>query len=214
MVPGMVGLSKRFGRLQKESVGWNATSGIEMRNRERSTAVPWFLEHSGPILLAGIVAELVLGSLLLRSGRGLWLWPMAGVFLLTLSGVVLERAIQTPKEQVASTLYAAAAALEQNDMEALFEHISSAARYTPQRARTILQQYRFRQARITHLEVEINDLTSPPTATAQLTGLVSVEDPHGQPIYTGRVRLEVLLRWEKDRWRIIGHHEGATADDW
>ena len=176
--------------------------------------MPWFLEHSGPILLAGIVAELVLGSLLVRSGRGMWLWPMGGVLLLTLSGVALERAIQTPKEQVAGTLYAAAAALEENNLEALFEHISSTSRYTPQRARTVLQQYRFRQARITHLEVEINPLTSPPTAVAPLTVLISVEDRHGQPIYTGRVRLEVLLRWEKDRWRITGHHEIAPADDW
>jgi len=176
--------------------------------------VPWFLEHSGPILLAGIVAELVFGNLLLRTGRGVWLWPMAGVLLLTLGGVALERAIQTPKEQVAGTLYAAAAALEQNDVEALFEHISSTARYTPQRARSVLQHYRFRQARITHLEVEINPLTSPPTATAHLTGLIRVEDWHGQPIYTGQVRLEVFLRWEKDRWRITAHQEAITADDW
>ncbi len=175
---------------------------------------PWFLEHSGPILLTGVIVEVVLGSLLVRSGRGIWLWPMLGVLLLTLGGVGLERWIQTPKEQAASTLYAAAAALEANDVDRLFEHISPTAQYTPQRARSVLRQYRFRQARILHLEIEINQLTNPPTATGHLLGLIQLEDVHGQPIYTGRVSLEVLLRWEKDRWRITGHQEDAIHQDW
>ncbi|MCS7306206.1 MAG: hypothetical protein NZ602_14005 [Thermoguttaceae bacterium] len=176
--------------------------------------MPWFLEHSGPILLAGILLEVVLGSLLVRSGRGIWLWPMLGVLLLTCIGVALERWIQTPKEQVASTLYAAASALEENNVDRLFEHISPTAQYTPHRARSALQLYRFRQARITHLEIEINQLTSPPTAVAYLVGLISVEDKQSQPIYTGRVQLEVLLRWEKDRWRITGHQELHFPRDW
>jgi len=173
-----------------------------------------FWENSGPILLVGIVAELILGSMLVRTSRGVWLWPMGGVFLLTLGGVVLERWIETPKEQIASTLYEAASALEQQDVDRLFEHISSTAHYTPQRARSVLQHYRFQQARITHLEIEINELTSPATAVAQVVGWISVEDRHGEPIYTGQVRLEVQLRWEKDRWRITGHQEQEIRQDW
>lgn len=173
-----------------------------------------FLEHSGPILLVGVILEAIFGSMLVRTGRGVWLWPMIGVLLLTLGGVLIERWIETPQEQVAGALYGAASALEQNDVDRLFEYISPSARYTPQRARSVLQQYRFQQARITHLEIEINQLTSPPTAVAHLVGWISIEDTQGQPFYAGRVTLEVQLRWEKDRWRITGHQEQELRSDW
>jgi len=173
-----------------------------------------FLEHSGPILLVGVILEVIFGSILVRTGRGVWLGPMIGVLLLTLGGVFLERWIETPKEQVAGVLYGAASAIEHNDVEGLFEYISPTARYTPQRARSVLQQYRFQQARITHLEIEINPLTSPPTATAHLVGWINIEDTQGQPFYAGRITLEVQLRWEKDRWRITGHQEQEVRSDW
>lgn len=173
-----------------------------------------FLENSGPILLVGIVLEVLLASALVRTGRGVLLWFMVGVLLCTFAGVLIERFVATPKEQVAATLYGAARAIEHNDVDGLFEHISSTAWYTPERARNVLQQYQVQQARIIQLEIEINELTSPPSATAKVVGLFTVEDVPAHQVYSGRVLLTVQLRRENDRWRITGHQEGEYSQDW
>lgn len=171
------------------------------------------LEDPVPVILFGILAEAVLAVALVRTGRGVLLAPMGIVAALTLGGVWLEWLVETDREKVENTLFSAAGAIERNDVDRLFEFISPSAWYTPERARSVLRQYRFTEARITSVEIEVNELTSPPTATAKMIGAFTVVDSSGQvPHGSGRIGLSVDLRREDGRWLITGHSEGSLRD--
>ncbi len=171
------------------------------------------VESPWPAVLFGIIAMAILGVALVRTGRGVLLWAMLGVLLVTLGGVALERLVVTDREQVEESLYAAASAIEHNDVDGLFRYISASAPFTPGRARDVLRMYRFTEARITSVKVEINRLTSPPTATATMIGAFTVDDVSGQFTHaSGRIGLTVELRLENGRWMITGHKEGSVSD--
>lgn len=77
----------------------------------------FFLESPWPILIVGLVAEALLAVALFRTGRGKLLWPIGGVALLVLLGLVAERYTVTDTKLVRQTLDAAAAGLVANDKD-------------------------------------------------------------------------------------------------
>jgi hypothetical protein len=86
-----------------------------------------FLEDPMPIILFGIVAEAVLGIILLTTRRGVLLWAMAGVLVLVLAGVGLEWLVVTERERVEATVEGAAAAVRANDRQGLLQCLDPAA---------------------------------------------------------------------------------------
>jgi hypothetical protein len=171
------------------------------------------IESPWPAIFFGIIALAILAVVLVRTGRGIVLVAMAGVLLVTLAGVVIERLVVTERERVEDTLYGAAAAIEANDVNRVMQYVSASAPYTPARARSVLSQYHFTEARISNVQIQINDLTSPPTATAKMIGIFSVTDTLNElPYNNGRVGLTVHLRRENGRWLVTGHEEGDPRD--
>ena len=167
-------------------------------------------ENPVPIILFGIVAEAVLGIILLTSRRGALLWAMGGVLVLMLAGVGLERLVVTEWEQVEATLEGAAAALQANDQTRLLgseEFLAESAVETRGRVRYALNRIEFTKVKITDLEIKINRLTSPPTATARVAAYVRFEDPTGQIIHEKYLikDLNLRLRQTPQGWRIVGH---------
>jgi len=168
------------------------------------------VENPMPVILFGVVAEAVLGIILLMSGRGVVLWAMAGVLVLVLGGVGLERLVVTEWEQVEATLEGAAAALQANDQTRLLgseEYLAESAVETRERVRYALNRIEFTKVKITDLEIKINRLTSPPTATAQITGHVRFEDLTGQMIHDNYPIKDLTLRLRRtpEGWRIVGY---------
>jgi len=171
------------------------------------------IESPWPAIFFGIIALAILAVVLVRTGRGVVLLAMIGVLLITLGGVGLERLVVTERERVEDTLTEAAAAIEANDLDRLMRCISPSASYSPARARGVMRQYKFTEARITDVEIQINELTSPPSATAKMIGIFSVTDTHQElPYNNGRVGLIVYLRLENGRWLISGHEERDPRD--
>lgn len=163
-----------------------------------------------PLILFGIAAEAVLGIILLMSGRGVLLWAMGGVLVLVLAGVGLERLVVTEREQVEATLEGAAAALQANDQTRLLggeAYLAESAVETRERARYALNHIEFTKVKITNLEIKINRLTSPPSATARITGHVQYEDPTGQMIHDNYLIKDLTLRLRRtpEGWKIVGH---------
>ena len=78
---------------------------------------------------------------------------------------------------------------------------------TRERVRYALDRIEFTKVKITDLEIKINRLTSPPTATAQITGYVRFEDPTGQMIHENYLIKDLTLRLCRtpEGWRIVGH---------
>ncbi|MGA2618723.1 MAG: hypothetical protein ABSF26_14005 [Thermoguttaceae bacterium] len=166
-----------------------------------------FLESPWPALLLGIAAEAILLVILVRSGRGVLLWAIGGVALLTALAVVVEQLIPTHRKQVTATLQGAAAALEANDLERLLETISPAAADTRAAARWALDTALFVQLQIRNLEIAINSTTSPPTARTTFTAVATGRDRRGEieGVFSRPVRMEVDLRRESGRWLITAH---------
>lgn len=171
------------------------------------------VESPWPAIFFGIFATTILAMALVRTGRGVLLLAMVVVLVLTLGAVGLEQVVVTERERVEDTLYGAAAAIEANDLDRLMPLLAGTARVSLNRARSVFHQYKFTEARITSVEIEINDLTSPPTAEAKTICAFSLIDTQaGLPYNNGRIGLTIQLQRESDRWRITGHSEDNLRD--
>lgn len=156
---------------------------------------PWFW------MLSGLAVEAALAIALLRSQRGYLIWVMLGVAVLTLGGLGLERLVVTEREAVAMTLDAGAAAAEANDVNRLLDCISPQAQKPRNFARWVLSQATIQEARVRDLEIKINRLTSPPTASARFLAVGRGRDRGGQiPYEVFARRVTVTLRLEGGRW--------------
>ncbi len=166
-----------------------------------------FLESPWPAVLLGVAAEAILLVVLLRSGRGVLLWAIGGVALLTALAVTVEQLVPTDRKQVTATLQEAAGALEVNDLERLLATISPAAAETRAAAHWAIDTVFFVQLRIHNLEIAIDSHASPPTARSTFTVLASGRDRRGEmeAAFRRPVRMEVDLRRESGRWLITAH---------
>ena len=73
-------------------------------------------------------------------------------------------------------------------------------RFAPKR-RFVFERFEFRKAAFTDLEIVINRLTSPPTATVTFRAIGSGRDRKGEIPYQGFAEfVTVELRLEGDRW--------------
>lgn len=162
------------------------------------------VENPTWIIVLGIVIEGLLAIPLVSTRKPAIALAMLGVLLVVLLGVWLEWLIVTEKERVEATLYGAAETVEANDLDRLLnEYIASHAVVTRQYAR-VLEEFDVSAAKISQLEIKVNDLTSPPSAEATFVASVHFEDPRGRIPYRQRAaRCTVVLWQEGDRWLVV-----------
>jgi hypothetical protein len=166
------------------------------------------IESPWPAILFGIIGEAILAVMLLRTGRGVLLWAMAGVLALSLGGVAVERLVVTDRKLVAAVIYDTAAALEANDLKRVLAHVAPEDAYTHEQAALVLGQYEIVELKVRYLEITINRLTSPPTAKAAFNVIATGKDRRGEiGRFTWPGKLVVELRRDPDPagWVITGH---------
>ncbi len=168
----------------------------------------WFVESPWPSLMLGVVLEVILAIALVRTARGAIVGLMIVVFALTVGMVIVERVVVTETEEVEDALDHVAAALVANDSQAVLACFSP---HCPRLAelRSILSRVTVRVAKIGgDLEVRLNHLTQPPSATCYFTGRVEAKDSRGEIPYEHLVRkFKVTLRKEGGRWLIADYSE-------
>lgn len=168
---------------------------------------PWW------IIFSGIILEAVLGIVLFRTGRGVLLWAILGVFALMLLGVLVERLVVTETERVEMTLDGIVAALEANDLPRVLSYVSQDATKTRGRAAWAMGRIEVQSARIYKLEITVNRLTNPPTAKAAFFGHLSYRDRQGEIPYNNYgSKFVVDLRKEGNVWVVTGHVEAQEAE--
>lgn len=178
-----------------------------------------FLESPWPAILMGIVAEAILGAVLVTTRRAMLLGAMAAVLVVALLGVALELLVVTEREQVEASLDGIVAALNANDLDRLLrDYIAPDAYRTRARASWALGRVEIQQAKYHNLRVTINKLTSPPTADVEFYGVVYYRDRLGEiprEYYSAQFVAEFELR--DGRWMVTDHVEydiyGATHQD-
>ena len=172
------------------------------------------LENPMPVIFFGVIAEAVLAIILVSNRQGVLVWAMLGVLVLVSAGVALNLWVVTDAEKVEATLDGAADALEANDWPRLQQYISEGAVRTRNRAFSALSAMKFTSAKISSLKIEINRLTSPPTADTHFIGAARFEavNPERPPYvyrsYTAEFHVE--LQQEDDRWLVtdkVEYHE-------
>src|SRR5437016_5141738 len=126
----------------------------------------WFTEDSTPVLVMGIIAEAILLLALVKTSRLGLLYAIAGVGVVVGAIVIIEKNTVTDTKRIRGVLDSAAAAVERNDVEGVLSFISSNAQTVRQQVTANLPQFEIRSAYIRGLEVRINRVNNPPTATA------------------------------------------------
>jgi hypothetical protein len=165
-----------------------------------------FVESPWPILLIGIVIEAVLGFLLLQTGRGKLLVAMIVVAVLTGVGLVVEHFVITDRKAVAQTLDAAVAAVRKNDLNGALACVTPTATEARNFTSWVFGRVEFQEAHISELKVEVNRLTSPPTADAKFLAVGRGKDRKGEWPYQGFAqRVSLKLRLENGRWLVTGY---------
>jgi hypothetical protein len=163
----------------------------------------WLVESPWPAVTLGVVLEVALAIVLVRTGRGAVLIAMGLVLLLTAGMVALEWTVVTETEQIEGLLHAAATALEANDPPRVLALFSPDS---PRRAEieSVLGRYTVRDVHIGRvLEIVTNRLTNPPSARAYFVGRVSGTDSRGTVPYQNMIqRFRVTLHRDGERWLI------------
>ncbi len=153
----------------------------------------------------GIVAALVGGIVFVNTRR---VNALATTALLVLAvvggGLLLEHWVVTEYEAIEMMLDDLADDIEANDLEGVLEHVSPQATKTRGLARVNMGLVEIEHAKATDLEVDINELTTPPTARVQFTGIIrgklkSSSVVSEQP-FLERVKFEARLEKGEDGW--------------
>jgi hypothetical protein len=164
------------------------------------------MERPFLIAVAGAAVAAVLFFFWLQIRRKELLWFMLIVFLATLSMLLVERTVQTDREEIGATLHQIASLVENNDFAAALDFVHSASEGAHDRAEAELNSLRFERAQIKqNLEIDVAEGTSPPTATATFNAVVVLSEGGGGR-YVGRpipVYLEVKLLKEAGRWQVV-----------
>lgn len=167
-----------------------------------------------PILMIviGLTTAALLGGLWLQTGKRVLLVVMLGVLGLTAAGIILERSIETDREQIDKTLHRIARDVERNDRAAVLKHVHSRATQIRQAAATETAMYRFERVTIkSNLEITVAADTEPKTATATFN-VVVVGSGGGLGKHSRVPRFVTLdLEQEDGQWRVLSYaHEDAS----
>jgi hypothetical protein len=134
----------------------------------------WLLEDPTLIISVGILGEVILAIILVKSGRAATLLPMLGLLVLTLLGVLLEWMVVTDAERVSDTIEAARQAVAANDVPEVLKHIAPDALELRTQVRTILPKLKIEEAKVKNIKVTVNSQGNPPTARAEFIGNITV----------------------------------------
>jgi len=171
----------------------------------------WLLEKPLVIVLLGLTTAGLCGFLWTQTGRQGALYALLGVLAVTGGLLLVERLVETDREQIDAILHQAAREVERNEIESLMRFTHSRAERMRRQARDELPRYDFDQVSIkSNLVITVRQDRDPLTATARFNAVVSASERDGL-IKNQRVARYVVVRFEKEgnAWRATDyeHHD-------
>jgi hypothetical protein len=164
------------------------------------------LENPMPILLVGILIEVALGYLLVTMRKRAFAIAMGAVLLVMVAGLVAERFVVTERERIQQALYAAAAAIETNDITEVEKCLAKNAegKNVRDRAAFYMGLVEIQRIKLSDVKVgEINRLASPPTVEVSCYGLAEYKDKTGLSPYNHYAHgFAVEMVRDKGEWKI------------
>ncbi len=165
----------------------------------------WLLQQPLVIIVAGLVAELLLFFVLQTTGKRWVVGAMAGVALLLVAMLGLERLIVTPEEAIRAKLYELARQSQENDIEAIVANISRRAPDKQAEARAIFKRVTLEEVKVK----QVADLTvaDPPERASLRVRVLVVGGMGGIQHQRGVREFDVDLVLEDETWKVRGFED-------
>jgi hypothetical protein len=167
----------------------------------------WITENPLPLLILGLLAQVILGLILWQTGRG---WLMFVMIMLAITNVVLlvlSFVIVTEKEEIAGTLKQLGQTLELNQPDKVMEFISPSASALRGNATRLLKRVKIYEARVAS-EVDVrfdvpSSTEAQPSATVVFLARIRAKDTKDTSPYEQLAqRFKVKMRKENDHWLV------------
>jgi hypothetical protein len=171
-----------------------------------------FLESPWPWIAVGGIIEGALALTLFVTRRGMLLYAMIGVALLTAGGVLVERWVITESKRVMMTIDEGVEALKSNSEARMYAVVSPTAEQTRRQIQTGLSMVRVTDVSLHNLDITVNDRARPMTAEVQLDAVIYFEGRKpilGPDRWAGHLHLH--LQRTPERWLILDPVEGAPV---
>lgn len=181
------------------------------QNYQGVSPMSYLFESPSLILTVGVFLIAALGYVFVNTRQKGVLIGLIAVVALTCIAMVIERYVKTPREQVEATLDALADELEANNIEGALKYLDPKAEETRKRARWAMARIRITKAKVTNLEIMVNETMSPPMAEVKFTGVIGVVHKNGgETIPSYPVKFTAKLRQHGDRWVVTEHTDSAN----
>lgn len=172
------------------------------------------LENPFPVLIVGILTlGFLIAAFVISPHRG-WIWGMVPVVLVVGVFFLYDAMVVTPREEVTAVVDEGIAALEANDTDRILKILKSdLANRTRARVMWAFANFTITSAKANDLQITVNELTVPPTATAEFFGAVRFNDK-GKLLGMDRYACKMVVYFEKlnGEWKIVNHEERSPLD--
>lgn len=169
----------------------------------------WLFEDPTPLVVIGVLVEGLLAVVFVNTRQLRVAAVMAGVLVLLLAGLAVERLVVTDYEQIEAALDGTARSLRANDIPGVLARIDPQAAGMRQSAEAALNRARISDAKVKDLHVQFHRLTSPPTAEAEFIGNIKGSFESGIDVGEGmvirRFRIQFVRRGE--RWLMTAYED-------
>jgi hypothetical protein len=173
----------------------------------------WWLENPLPIVLLGGVTVFILGAIWLQSGHKGMMYAMLAAIVFTATAMLVERTVETDREQVRKTLLDVAGDVERNDLNAVMKHVHPTLTNVRQEAEAEMQRWDFDDVSIKqNLEIVVFPDEQPPRAVAEFNVSVIVTDQSGSMGQQRGLQLaRVTFLKVGEEW-LVSHYEYERPD--
>jgi hypothetical protein len=161
----------------------------------------YLFENPFPLLMVGLVLMTFTGVVYYTTRSTAALISLVLIIALSLSLLVMEQLVQTPREGVIITLRAATTAAEANDMERVLSFVDSEAAEVRALVTELMPRLDITKANIGRdIEVTFDDPRDPQVATAQFEGFFHARDKRSGAVGGQLVDVEVELVRKNQVW--------------
>lgn len=166
----------------------------------------YLFENPIPLLMVGIVL-LTFSGVLYFTTRSIGSFLACVIIaVLTISALVMEQIVYTPREQVEVALAGITNAAEENDMQQVLSYLSPTATRTRSMVEKLMPIIDVQQANIiSDIDITLDNEKNPTHATARFDGFFHGKHKSGMP-GGGKFPVEVELVLDEHRWLIEDFH--------
>lgn len=173
----------------------------------------YLFENPFLILVVGTLLIAACGYVYLNTRQKGAVTGLVVVVALTAIALLVEHLVETPREQVETSLNDLAHELEANNVEGALKYLAPSAKETRDRARWAMSRFQVTKAKVSDLRITVNETMSPPSAEVKFTGVIGVVDRKG--VYPATqsvpVKFTAKLRQQNDRWVVTEHTDDAIG---